>query len=99
MIAEEHVRDSIDHLFRHQAGQMVSVLARKFGVANIELIEDSVQDAMIAAMKNWPYSGVPENQFAWLTQTAKNRVIDQLRRAAKSDSIGRSKLRSIAAIR
>ena len=87
MSAEDRVRHSIDHLFRHQAGQMVSVLARKFGVANIELIEDSVQDAMIAAMKSWPYSGVPENQTAWLIQTAKNRVIDQLRRAAKSGPI------------
>ena len=87
MTAEEQVRDSIDHLFRHHAGQMVSVLARKFGIANIELIEDSVQDAMIAAMKKWPYIGVPENQSAWLIQTAKNRAIDQLRRSAKSDSI------------
>lgn len=87
MSAEDQVRDSIDHLFRHQAGQMVSILARKFGVANIELIEDSVQDALIAAMKTWPYSGVPDNQSAWLIQTAKNRVIDQLRRGAKSESI------------
>jgi RNA polymerase sigma factor (sigma-70 family) len=87
MFAEDQVRDSIDHLFRHQAGQMVSVLAHKFGVVNIELIEDSVQDAMIAAMKTWPYSGVPANQTAWLIQTAKNRTIDQLRRSAKSDSI------------
>ena len=87
MNAEESVRDSIDHLFRHQAGQMVSVLARKFGVANIELIEDAVQDAMIAAMKKWPYAGVPENRSAWLIQVAKNRVIDQLRRENKSDSL------------
>ena len=87
MTADEQVRDSIDHLFRHQAGQMVSALARRFGVANIELIEDSVQDAMIAALKKWPFAGVPENQFAWLLQTAKNRIIDQLRRSAKSDSI------------
>jgi RNA polymerase sigma factor (sigma-70 family) len=87
MSAEDQVRDSIDHLFRHQAGQMVSILARKFGVVNIELIEDSVQDALIAAMKTWPYSGVPDNHSAWLIQTAKNRVIDQLRRGAKSESI------------
>lgn len=87
MDAEDQVRDSIDHLFRHQAGQMVSVLASKFGVANLELIEDSVQEALIAAMKNWPYSGVPENQSGWLIQTAKNRAIDQLRRGRKSRSI------------
>jgi RNA polymerase sigma-70 factor (ECF subfamily) len=92
MNAEDKVRDSIDHLFRHQAGQMVSVLSRRFGIVNIELIEDSVQDAIIAAMKKWPYSGVPENQSAWLIQTAKNRVIDQLRRGAKSDSIDAAEL-------
>jgi RNA polymerase sigma-70 factor (ECF subfamily) len=87
MSAEDQVRYSIDHLFRHRAGQMVSILARNFGVANIELIEDSVQDALVSAMKNWPYSGVPENRSAWLIRTAKNRVIDQLRRGAKSESI------------
>ncbi|MEQ1761886.1 MAG: sigma-70 family RNA polymerase sigma factor [Pyrinomonadaceae bacterium] len=92
MPAEDQVRDSIDHLFRHRAGQMVSILARRFGVVNIELIEDSVQDALVAAMKTWPYSGVPENQSAWLIQTAKNRVIDQLRRGAKSESIEASEL-------
>ncbi len=87
MPAHVQVRDSIDHLFRHRAGQMVSILTRKFGVANIELIEDAVQDAMIAAMKTWPYSGIPTNRTAWLIQTAKNRTIDQLRRSARSDSI------------
>jgi RNA polymerase sigma-70 factor (ECF subfamily) len=87
MSAEDQVRDSIDHLFRHRAGQMVSVLVRKFGVTNIELIEDAVQDAMISAMKTWPYSGPPINQTAWLIQTAKNRAIDHLRRSAKSESI------------
>ncbi len=87
MSAEDQVRDSIDHLFRHQAGQMVSILARRFGVAQIEVIEDSVQDALVSAMKTWPYTGLPDNQIAWLIQTAKNRIIDQLRREAKSESI------------
>lgn len=87
MSAEDHVRETVDHLFRHQAGQMVSILARRFGITHIDLIEDSVQDAMIAAMRTWPYSGFPANQTAWLIQTAKNRAIDQLRRSAKSDSI------------
>ena len=90
MPAEDPVRDSIDHLFRHQAGQMVSVLARRFGIINIDLIEDAIQDSMIAAMRTWPYSGVPTNQSAWLIQTAKNRVIDQLRRSTRSISIERN---------
>lgn len=86
MQTEDQVRATVDHLFRHQAGQMVSVLARIFGVENIELIEDSVQDALVSALKKWPYGGIPENQSAWLIQVAKNRVIDQLRRGKKSES-------------
>ena len=83
MDAESEVRESVDHLFRHNAGQMVSVLARRFGVEHIDLIEDAVQDAMIAAMRKWPVAGVPENRTAWLTQVAKNRVIDRLRHRGK----------------
>jgi RNA polymerase sigma-70 factor (ECF subfamily) len=83
MDAESEVRESVDHLFRQNAGQMVSVLARHFGVEHIDLIEDAVQDAMIAAMRKWPIAGLPGNQTAWLIQVAKNRVIDQLRRGSK----------------
>lgn len=83
MQAESEVRDSVDHLFRHKAGQMVSVLARQFGVEHIDLIEDAVQDAMIAAMRKWPVAGIPENRSAWLTQVAKNRMIDRLRHRGK----------------
>lgn len=81
------IRDSLDHLFRRHAGQMVSVLARQFGYQNLELIEDSVQDALIAAMKKWPFTGEPANSRAWLIETAKNRLIDQLRRSGKSQEI------------
>ena len=83
MDAESEVRESVDHLFRHNAGQMVSVLARRFGVEHIDLIEDAVQDAMIAAMRKWPVAGIPQNRTAWLTQVAKNRVLDRLRRHGK----------------
>jgi RNA polymerase sigma factor (sigma-70 family) len=83
MDAESEVRESVDHLFRHNAGQMVSVLARRFGVEHIDLVEDAVQEAMIAAMRKWPVAGVPENRTAWLIQVARNRVLDQLRRNGK----------------
>ncbi len=81
------IRDSIDHLFRRHAGQMVSVLARHFGYQHLELVEDAVQDALIAAMKRWPFTGEPENPRAWLIETAKNRAIDHLRRAKRSEPI------------
>lgn len=81
---EDRVRDTMDHLFRQHAGQMVSLLARLFGIDKLDLIEDAVQDAMVTALKKWPYGGLPDNQFAWLTQVAKNRVIDRLRRGRSS---------------
>ncbi|MGH7784354.1 MAG: sigma factor, partial [Candidatus Binatia bacterium] len=85
--AENQVRESLNHLFRYHAGQMVAVLSRIFGVANIDLIDDSVQDALVVALKTWPYGETPENPRAWLIQVAKNRVLDRLRHDKRSDSI------------
>ena len=50
------------------------------------LAEDMAQDALVAALERWPRSGVPENPGAWLTATAKNRAIDQLRRRRRLES-------------
>ncbi|MBN8568144.1 MAG: sigma-70 family RNA polymerase sigma factor [Ignavibacteria bacterium] len=68
-----------DHLFRHEAGKMVAVLTRIFGLSNIELAEDIVQDAFTQALKEWTFK-TPENPAAWLMMTAKNKAIDILRR-------------------
>ena len=43
----------VDHLFRLRAGQMVSTLTRIFGVSHLDLIEDVVQDALVAALRRW----------------------------------------------
>jgi len=69
-----------DHLFRREAGRMVAVLTRVFGLHNLALAEDVVQDAFCRALEVWPFSGVPENPSAWLMATARHRVIDVLRR-------------------
>lgn len=69
-----------EHLFRHEAGKLVSVLTRMFGIERLQLAEDVVQEALIRAMQTWPYYGVPENPAAWITQTAKNLALDVLRR-------------------
>src|SRR5215470_13455287 len=69
-----------DHLFRREAGRMVAALARVFGVHNIALAEDVVQDAFCRAMEVWKFRGVPENPSAWLMAAAKNRALDVLRR-------------------
>jgi RNA polymerase sigma factor (sigma-70 family) len=74
------VRLMVDHLFRREAGRLVAILTRYFGVANLHLAEDVVQDALVKAMETWPFTGVPESPSAWLLQAAKNRALDQTRR-------------------
>jgi RNA polymerase sigma-70 factor (ECF subfamily) len=69
-----------DHLFRREAGRIVATLTRIFGVHNLALAEDVVQDAFCRALEVWKFRGVPDNPSAWLMATAKNRALDILRR-------------------
>ena len=72
--------DPSEHLFRREAGRMVATLTRIFGVHNLALAEDVVQDAFCRALEVWKLRGMPENPSAWLMATAKNRALDVLRR-------------------
>lgn len=69
-----------DHLFRREAGRMVTALTRIFGLDNLALAEDVVQDAFCRALEVWRLRGVPNNPSAWLMKTAKNRALDIVRR-------------------
>jgi RNA polymerase sigma factor (sigma-70 family) len=69
-----------DRLFRREAGRMVAALTRIFGLHNLALAEDVVQDAFCRALEVWKLRGIPENPSAWLMKTAKNRALDILRR-------------------
>ncbi|MCW1886433.1 sigma-70 family RNA polymerase sigma factor [Luteolibacter flavescens] len=69
-----------EHLFRQEAGKMISALTGIFGIHRLQLAEDVVQESLIRALQTWPYYGVPANPAAWLMQTAKNRALDLLRR-------------------
>src|SRR5262249_24249345 len=69
-----------EHLFRREAGRIVSVLTRVFGAHNLALAEDVVQDAFCRAVETWPGRGIPEDPGAWLMATAKKRALDVLRR-------------------
>src|SRR5688572_20883860 len=75
-------RQLVDHLFRNRAGQMVAYLTRVFGPAHLELAEEVVQDALVKALQQWPYSGVPDNPGGWLFRVARNSALDALRRHA-----------------
>lgn len=69
-----------DHLFRHEAGKLVSVLTGIFGIDRLQMAEDVVQEALVRALQTWPYDGIPRNPPAWLMQTAKRLALDLLRR-------------------
>jgi RNA polymerase sigma-70 factor (ECF subfamily) len=70
----------VDDLFRRESARMISALTRVFGTHNLELAEDVVQDALLQALRHWPFQGIPDNPSAWLYQVAKRRAIDVLRR-------------------
>lgn len=70
----------VDHLFRNRAGQMVAWLTRIFGPAHLDLVEEVVQDALLKALQQWPFSGIPDNPSGWLFRVARNGALDILRR-------------------
>ena len=70
----------LDHLFRREHGRMIATVTRIFGVHNLKLAEDVVQDAFCRALEIWKVKGLPENPSAWLMTTAKNRALDAIRR-------------------
>lgn len=75
----------VDHLFRHEAGKMIAVLTRLFGMQNLSIAEDVVQDAFLKAVQTWKFNSIPDNPSAWLMQVAKNKALDILRRKNVAD--------------
>lgn len=71
---------STERFFRHEHGRLVAALVAQFGTWRLQLAEDAVQEAMVRALQTWPYRGVPDNAAAWLTQAARNVMLDHLRR-------------------
>lgn len=74
------VQVDIGSIFRQEHGRAIASLVRVFG--NIDLAEDSVQDAFEVALVRWPKEGVPPSPAGWIITTARNRAIDFLRREA-----------------
>jgi RNA polymerase sigma-70 factor, ECF subfamily len=68
----------IEQVFRLDSGRAVATLVRLFG--DIDLAEEAVQEAFVAAMQAWPAGGVPPSPAGWIVTTARNRAIDRLRR-------------------
>ena len=76
----EAVPHTIETLFRRESGRLISVLIRLLGPQNLGLAEDVVQEAFVAALKDWELHGIPDNPPAWLLTAARRRAIDAIRR-------------------
>jgi RNA polymerase sigma-70 factor (ECF subfamily) len=74
----------IERVFRAEHGRLVATLIRRFG--DIDLAEESLGDALVAALQTWPDQGMPPNPGGWLTTTAANRAIDRIRRESTRDA-------------
>ncbi|MGB7684673.1 MAG: RNA polymerase sigma factor, partial [Solirubrobacterales bacterium] len=74
----DDARRAIDAVWRIESARLIAGLARITG--DVGVAEDLAQDALVAALEQWPRGGVPDNPGAWLMTTAKNRGIDRLRR-------------------
>jgi RNA polymerase sigma factor (sigma-70 family) len=91
---EDGVMDThrtIEAVWRIESPRLIAGLTRM--VRDVGVAEDLAQDALVAALEQWPQSGVPDNPGAWLMATAKHRAIDRFRRSArlqpKLDEVGR----------
>jgi RNA polymerase sigma-70 factor, ECF subfamily len=70
----------LEHLFRREAGRIVSWLIGLLGSHHLQLAEDAVQESMLRATRTWSFQGVPEKPEAWLFRVAHNYAISELRR-------------------
>jgi len=85
------IRRTIDAVWRIESARIIASLTRI--TRDVGLSEELAQDAMVAALEQWPTSGVPDNPGAWLMAAAKNRAIDRFRRnkllERKHEELGR----------
>lgn len=76
------------HFFRHEYGRLVAMLARRVGVHHLDVVEDAVQNALLAAVESWPKGATPENPSAWLYSVAYKQCAGELRRRTRRDELG-----------
>ncbi|MEU5261759.1 RNA polymerase sigma factor [Amycolatopsis sp. NPDC021455] len=89
-VADAH--RTVETVWRIEAPRLIAGLAR-MARGDVGLAEELAQDALVAALEQWPESGVPRNPGAWLMTIAKRRAVDQFRRneryAEKLEEVGR----------
>jgi RNA polymerase sigma-70 factor (ECF subfamily) len=73
----------VERVFRSESGRALASLVRFLG--DIDLAEEAVQDAFVAALERWPSTGLPPSPAGWIITTARNRGIDRIRRESTRD--------------
>jgi len=90
-VTATHTHRAIDAVWRIESARIIAGLARI--VRDVGLAEELAQDALVAALEQWPESGIPDNPGAWLMAAAKHRAIDLWRRnkrlERKHEELGR----------
>ena len=81
--AVEHVRQTVDAIYRAESRRILATLIRLLG--DFDLAEDALHDAFRAALEHWPQEGVPANPRAWLISTGRFKAIDTMRRRVRFD--------------
>jgi RNA polymerase sigma-70 factor (ECF subfamily) len=71
-------RQAVERIYREESGRILATLIRV--ARDFDLADDAMQDAFARALKHWPEEGLPDNPAAWITRTARNCLIDRLRR-------------------
>ena len=91
MTTDSAAHRTIDAVWRIESARIIAGLARL--VRDVGLAEELAQDALVAALEQWPVEGIPARPGAWLMLTAKHRAIDRIRRderlAGKLSLLGR----------
>jgi len=89
-LVESDAGSAVTAVWRHESGRLIAGLARMTN--DLGLAEDLAQDALVAALEQWPEGGVPHNPGAWLMAVAKRRAVDHFRRAdtlrRRTDELG-----------
>jgi RNA polymerase sigma-70 factor (ECF subfamily) len=85
--APEQLSKTIEALYRSESGRVLATLVRLLG--DLDLAEESMQEAFAAALESWPHTGIPDKPRPWLISTARFKAIEGIRRRARLDGTQR----------
>src|SRR5262252_7639982 len=86
MLDADPVRRAVGVAWKDEGPRVIGYLARVVG--DVALAEELAHDALVAALEDWPRSGIPDRPGAWLMTTAKHRALNSLRRAKLASRTG-----------